>query len=160
MNRYRTKARVGDPFDMEVRRITEEHTGHRDGPRPCAQSYDGNSRIEAAHEFLQHENGAADGRIECRSKTSPRTGSQKHLAVIFVATKEFSDQMGSTRPHLHNRSFTAERQAGTNCEHASNELHRYQAIHCLHRYQAILCPWQLSAQHRLDLGDAAAGCLR
>ena len=92
------------------------------------------------------------------SQDQPPRRQPKRVAVIFVAAEEFSHQMGSTRPHLHDRSFTAERQAGTNCEHATNELHRYQAIQCLHRYQE--CPWQRSAQHRLDLGDAAAGCLR
>ncbi len=151
MNRYGTKARVGQWLYMEVRRITEQHTRHRDGASRRAKRYNRDPRIEAAHEFLQHENGASDGRVECRRKSGTRARSQKHLAVILVAAKYRPQEIGHARSHLHTRSFATQREAGADCEYATNELHRYQAIRCLR---------QLSAQDSLDVGNAAAGCLR
>jgi hypothetical protein len=109
MDRNRAKAGVGQWFYMEVRRIAEEHTGHRDGASRRAERHNRSPRIEAAHEFLQHENGAADGRVECRSKTSPRPGSQKHLAVIPVAAKYQTEEICHACPHLHTRSFATQR---------------------------------------------------
>src|SRR6185436_11730215 len=148
MNGYRAKARVGHRIDVEVRCITEEYPGHRDRARRGAERRDSDPCVESAHQFLQDKYSPRDGSVKCRSKSGSRAGGQKRFAVIFMAAKDLSYQMGSTRPHLHARSFAAERQAGTDCEHTTDELHGYEAVRCL---------GQLSAKDRLDVGGCRCG---
>ncbi len=59
-----------------------------------------------------------------------------------------SDEMGQGRPHLHGRTFTAERQPGADGDHAADEFHRDQSERRGQKFPE---------QHGLDVGNAAAG---
>ena len=85
------------------------------------------------------------GARQCRSKTSPAP-QREHLAVTPVAAKYTPRNLAGLLPSAH--SVLRDRALGrADCEHATDGLHRYQAIRCL---------WQRSAEDRLDVGNAAS----
>ena len=109
-------------FDMKVRRIPEQHARHGDCGRRGAKRRDRNARLEAAHQFLQDENGAGDRRVERGRKAGARAGRQKHSAVGPVAAEHLPDQVGHRRAHLNARALTTERKPRPDRQHAADEL--------------------------------------
>jgi hypothetical protein len=117
----------------------------------AAERRDRDARLEPAHQLLQHEYGAGDRRVERGGEARPCPGGEQHAAIGPVAPEHPADEVGDVRPHLHARALAAEREAGANSEHAAHELDADQSIGGVGK---------LAAQHRLDVGNAAAGGVR
>ena len=119
--------------------------------RRGAERRDRDPQFEPPHQFLEHENGAGDRRVERRGEARSGAGGKQHAAIGPIAPKDLADQMAERRGHVHARTFAAKRKPGADRERAADELHRNDAKRRLR---------QLPVQDRLDMGDAASGRLR
>ena len=135
---------------MKILPVAQNRAGDRDGARRGAERGDRDPQFEPPHQFLEHEDGAGDRRVERRGEAGPRPGGKQHAAIGPIASKNFADQMAQGPGHVHARPLAAERKPGADRERAADELHRNDTKRRLRH---------LPSEDGFDLRDAAAGRL-
>jgi hypothetical protein len=136
---------------MEILPVAQNRAGDRDGAGRGAERRDRHPQFEAAHQFLEHENGAGDRRVERSRKAGPGACSQQHAAIGPIAPEGSADEMAESAGHVHARPLAAERQSGADCERAADEFYWNDAKRRLRH---------LPLENGFDLRNAAAGRLR
>ena len=136
---------------MEVWLIADEQPGNGDCACCSPQSRNGDAVLKPLDEFLEHEHGPGNRRIEGSRKTCPCPGSKKNTAIGQRSAEDAADPEGEGRSHLHARPFAAKDKATTDCQDTANEFDRGECI-ASRTYGAI--------EHCLDVRDAAACCMR
>ena len=135
---------------MKILAVAQNRAGDRDGARRGAERGDRDPQFEPPHQFLEHENGAGDWRVERRGEARSRPGGQQHATIGPIAPKNFADKMAQGRGHVHARPLAAKRKPGADRERAADELHRNDAKRRLR---------QLPIEHGFDMRDAASSRL-
>ena len=82
--------------------------------------------LEPSDQLFEHEHGPGNRRVESGGEPGAGACREKHPEVRRTPPAHPSDEVGKGRAHLHTRAFAAERQAGADCQHAADELDRYQ----------------------------------
>ena len=83
----------GEVCNLEVQRIAQQAARHGDRTHRRAKGDQSDARVEAAHQFFQHEDRAGAGRVEGRRKAGSGTARDQCAAVLSVATKQPSDHV-------------------------------------------------------------------
>ena len=135
---------------MKILAVAKNRARDRDGARRRAERGDRDPQFEPPHQFLEHEDGAGDWRVERRGEAGSRPGGKQHPAIGPIAPKNFADKMAQGRGHVHARPLAAKRKPGADRERAADELHRNDTKRRLR---------QLPIEDGFDLRDAASGRL-
>ena len=135
---------------MKVLAVAQNRAGDGDGARRGAERGDRDPQFEPPHQFLEHEDGAGDWRVERRGEARSRPGGKQHATIRPIAPKSSADKMAQGRGHVHARPLAAKRKPGANREHAADELHRNDAKRRLR---------QLPIEDGFDMRNAASSRL-
>ena len=99
--------------------------GDRDRRGRGGERRDGDARIEALDQLLEHEGRAGERRVEGGGEARAGARREQRPAVAPVEAGRPADGLGEGRPHLHRQALAAERQTRADRQHAADELDRH-----------------------------------
>jgi len=135
---------------MKVLPVAQNRPGDRDRACRRAERGDRDPQFESPHQFLKHEDGSGDWRVERRGEAGPCPGGEQHPAIGPIAATGLADEMAQGRGHVHARPLAAKGKPGADRERAADELHRNDAKRRL---------WQLLIEDGFDMRNAASSRL-
>ena len=109
---------------MIVRRVAEDQPRYGDGGCGSAERRGCDVDFKSLVQLFEYEDRSGQRRIERGGKTCARPRCDQRAGIRPTASCELRQEMSCTAPHLHARSFSTQRKAGADREHAASEFNR------------------------------------